>query len=70
MQWKLLLLLAWLVLGGGGCRTGASLQTEGHVPRGTGSEQDYLLRAIDDALTQTPSVMPSVPSQQCSHKAI
>jgi uncharacterized protein with FMN-binding domain len=128
MQWKLLLLLAWLVIGGGGCRTGVSLQTaslpsaplwddgsyigmhdgltpqlirvavdissgriatirvlqhptwrapeeqkgllrlvvesqttEGHVPRGTGSEQDHLLRAIDDALTKARSVTPSVP---------
>jgi len=26
MPWKLLLLLAWLVIGGGGCRTGVSLQ--------------------------------------------
>jgi hypothetical protein len=27
MRWKLLLLLAWLVAGGGGCLTGVSLQT-------------------------------------------
>ena len=128
MQWKLVLLLAWLVLWGGGCRTGGSLQTaallstplwedgnyigmyegltpqgirvaidissgrigtihvlqhpawrapeeqegllrlvvasqttEGHVPRDTGSEQDYLLRAIDDALTKARSMTPAVP---------
>lgn len=128
MRWKLLLLLVWLVVGGGGCLTGVSLQTaalpsaplwddgsyigvhhgltpqlirvavdissgrivtirvlqhpawrtpeeqegllrlvvesqttEGHVPRGTGSEQDHLLRAINDALTKAQSVTPSVP---------
>jgi uncharacterized protein with FMN-binding domain len=33
----------------------------GNVPRGTGSEQDHLLRAIDDALTRAQSVTPSVP---------
>jgi uncharacterized protein with FMN-binding domain len=38
-----------------------SQTTEGHVLRGTGSEQDYLLRAIDDALTKARSVTPSVP---------
>ena len=27
MRWKLLLLLAWLIVGGGGCLTGVSLQT-------------------------------------------
>jgi hypothetical protein len=27
MQWKLLLLLAWLVIEGGGCRPGGSFQT-------------------------------------------
>lgn len=127
MRWKLLLLLAWLVVGGGGCLTGVSLRTaalpsaplwdngsyigvhdvtpqlirvavdissgrivtirvlqhpawrapeeqegllrlivesqttEGHVPRGTGSEQDHLLRAIEDALTRAQAVTPSVP---------
>ena len=128
MRWKLLLLLAWLVGGGGGCLTGVSLQTaflpsaplwddgsyvgvhdvrtpqliqvavdissgrivtirvlqhpawrtpeeqegllrlvvesqttEGHVLRGTGSAQDHLLRAIDDALSKAQSVTPSVP---------
>ena len=128
MRWKLLLLLAWLLGGGGGCLTGVSLQTvslpsaplwddgsylgvhevptpqvirvavdisrgrivtirvlqhpawrtpeeqdgllrlvvesqttEGHVPRGTGSEQDRLLRAIDDALSKAQSGHPSVP---------
>lgn len=139
MRWKQLLLLVWLVVGGGGCLRGVSLQTaalpsagatasaqglqalprwddgsyigvhdvtpqlirvavnissgrivtvrvlqhpawrapeeqegllrlvvesqttEGHVPRGTGSEQDHLLRAIDDALTRAQAVTPSVP---------
>jgi uncharacterized protein with FMN-binding domain len=37
-----------------------SQTTEG-VPHGTGSEQDYLLRAIDDALTKARSVTPSAP---------
>lgn len=30
----------------------ASQSTQGLVPRGTGNEQDELLRAVDDALTQ------------------
>jgi uncharacterized protein with FMN-binding domain len=38
-----------------------SQTTEGHVRRGTGSEQDHLLRAIDDALSKAQSVTPSVP---------
>jgi uncharacterized protein with FMN-binding domain len=38
----------------------ASQTTEGHVARGTGSEQDHLLRAIDDALTKALSL-----SQRC-----
>ena len=38
-----------------------SQTTEGHVPRGTGSEQDHLLRAIDDALSKAQAVTPSVP---------
>jgi len=38
-----------------------SQTTEGHVPRGTGSEQDHLLRAIDDALSKAQSGNPSVP---------
>ena len=33
-----------------------SQTTAGHVPRGTGSEQDRLLHAIDDALAQARSV--------------
>jgi len=32
MQWKLFLLLAWLVIGGGGCRTGLFLQTAALAP--------------------------------------
>jgi hypothetical protein len=42
-------------------RVTTSQTTEGHVPRGTGSEQDRLLHAIDDALAQarrTPSAVP------------
>lgn len=128
MRWKLLLLLAGLVVGGSGCLTGVSLQmasppgvplwddgsyigvndvptpqvvrvavdiasgrivtirvlqhpawrapeeqekllrlvvasqtTAGHVPRGTESEPDHLLRAIDDALTKARAVPPAVP---------
>ncbi len=128
MRWTLLLLLAWLVGGGVGCRTEVSLQTTalpsaplwddgsylgvhdgftpqlirvavdiasgrimsirvlqhpawrstqeqeellrlvmesqttvGHVSPGTGSEQDQLLRAIDDALRKAQSQAPSVP---------
>jgi uncharacterized protein with FMN-binding domain len=38
-----------------------SQTTEGHVPRGTGSEQDYLLRAIDDAMSKARAVTPSGP---------
>ena len=38
-----------------------SQTTEGHVPRGMGSEQDHLLRAIDDALTKARPPLPAVP---------
>ena len=38
-----------------------SQTTEGHVPRGTGSERDRLLHAIDDALAKARSAPPSVP---------
>jgi uncharacterized protein with FMN-binding domain len=38
-----------------------SQTTAGYVLRGTQSEQDHLLRAIDDALTRAQSVTPSVP---------
>ncbi len=128
MQWKLLLLLAWLVWGSGGCLKEVAVQTaslpstplwddgsymgvndvsspqlirvavniskgrivtvrvlqypggqaseeqegllrlvvesqttEGHVPRGTGSEQDRLLQAIDDALAKAQSAPPLMP---------
>ena len=38
-----------------------SQTTEGHVPRGTGSENDHLLRAIDDALAKARRVPAGVP---------
>jgi uncharacterized protein with FMN-binding domain len=38
-----------------------SQTTEGHVLRGTGGERDYLLRAIDDALSKARAVTPSEP---------
>jgi len=38
-----------------------SQTTEGHVPRGTGSEQDRLLQAIDDALAKAQSAPPLMP---------
>jgi uncharacterized protein with FMN-binding domain len=39
----------------------ASQTTEGHVPRGTGSEPDHLLRAIDDALVKARRAPAGVP---------
>lgn len=38
-----------------------SQTTEGHVPRGTGSEEDRLLRAIDEALIKAQPPFPAVP---------
>jgi uncharacterized protein with FMN-binding domain len=39
----------------------ASHTTEGHVPRGTGSEADHLLRAIAEALVRARRVPAGVP---------
>jgi uncharacterized protein with FMN-binding domain len=38
-----------------------SQTTEGHVSRGTGDEQDRLLRAIDTALAKARPARPSAP---------
>jgi hypothetical protein len=38
-----------------------SYTTYGHRPRGTRSEPDHLLRAIDGALTKAESLMSAVP---------
>lgn len=39
----------------------ASQTTAGHVPRGTGSEQEHLLQAIDNALSQARPGAPATP---------
>jgi uncharacterized protein with FMN-binding domain len=39
----------------------ASQTTAGHIPRGTGSEHEQLLQAIDNALMKARSSTPTVP---------
>jgi len=42
MQWKLFLLLAWLVLGDGGCRPGGSFQPASRPNAPMGDDGSYV----------------------------